>query len=148
MDIQLQTEIAIQRTVALTFSYLKRSLNFLKVLLHLWSHWELKILIRTLEARVIIPILEKLVGGYSTPHCVTVIGHRIWCWLSVAFLCWVSLCVCLVAQLCPTLCNPMIWSPPGSSVHGICQARLLEWVVMPPAFYFRVHFSCSSQDRC
>ena len=31
-----------------------------------------------------------------------------------------------VAQLCPTLCDPMDCSPPGSSVHGICQARGLE----------------------
>ena len=34
-------------------------------------------------------------------------------------------------QLCPTLCDPMDYSPPGSSVHGILQARLLEWVAMP-----------------
>ena len=34
-------------------------------------------------------------------------------------------------QSCPTLCDPMDSSPPGSSVHGILQARLLEWVVMP-----------------
>ena len=32
-----------------------------------------------------------------------------------------------VAQLCPTLRNPMDCSPPGSSVHGIFQARVLEW---------------------
>ena len=32
---------------------------------------------------------------------------------------------------CPTLCNPMDNSLPGSSVHGILQARILEWVVMP-----------------
>ena len=44
---------------------------------------------------------------------------------------FVMLCVCLVAQLCPTLCNPMDCSPPGSSVHGILQARILEWVAMP-----------------
>ena len=37
----------------------------------------------------------------------------------------------LVAQSCPTLCNPMACSPPGSSVHGIIQARILEWVAMP-----------------
>ena len=30
-------------------------------------------------------------------------------------------------QLCPTLCDPMDCSPPGSSVHGIFQARVLEW---------------------
>ena len=40
----------------------------------------------------------------------------------------VCVCVCvLVAQLCPTLCNPMDCSSPGSSVHGILQARVLEW---------------------
>ena len=33
-----------------------------------------------------------------------------------------------VAQLCLTLCDPMNCSPPGSSVHGILQARILEWV--------------------
>ena len=31
-------------------------------------------------------------------------------------------------QLCSTLCDPMNCSPPGSSVHGIFQARILEWV--------------------
>ena len=34
----------------------------------------------------------------------------------------------LVAQLCPTLCNIVDCSPPGSSVHGILQAIILEWV--------------------
>ena len=37
----------------------------------------------------------------------------------------------LVAQSCPSLCDPMDCSPPGSSVHGILQARVLEWVAMP-----------------
>ena len=34
-------------------------------------------------------------------------------------------------QSCLTLCNPMECSPPGSSVHGILQTRLVEWVAMP-----------------
>ena len=34
-------------------------------------------------------------------------------------------------QLCLTLCNPMDLSLPGSSVHGISQAIILEWVAMP-----------------
>ena len=34
-------------------------------------------------------------------------------------------------QSCPALCDPMDCSPPGSSVHGILQARRLEWVAMP-----------------
>ena len=33
-------------------------------------------------------------------------------------------------QLCPTLCNPTDGSPPGSSVPGILQARILEWVAI------------------
>ena len=39
--------------------------------------------------------------------------------------------LCLVSQSCPTLCNPMNCGPPGSYVHGILQARILEWVAMP-----------------
>ena len=35
-----------------------------------------------------------------------------------------------VAQLCPTLCDPMDCSPPVSSVHGIFQARVVEWVAI------------------
>ena len=38
------------------------------------------------------------------------------------------MCVCLVTQLCPTVCNPLDYSPPGFSIHGIFQARILEWV--------------------
>ena len=37
----------------------------------------------------------------------------------------------LITQSCPTLCYPMDCSPPSSSVHGILQARILEWVHMP-----------------
>ena len=36
----------------------------------------------------------------------------------------------LVAQSCLTLCDPMDCSPPGSSVHGISQTRILEWVAI------------------
>ena len=35
-----------------------------------------------------------------------------------------------VTQLCPTLCDPVECSPPASSVHGILQARILEWVAI------------------
>ena len=37
----------------------------------------------------------------------------------------------LVAQACPTLCNPMDCSPPGPSVHEILQTRILEWAAIP-----------------
>ena len=42
------------------------------------------------------------------------------------------MCVCVSTQWCLTLCNPMDQHPPGSSVHGTFQARILEWV----AIYF------------
>ena len=48
--------------------------------------------------------------------------------------------LCLVAQSCPTLCDSMNCSLPGSSVHGILQARTLEWDAMPSS-------SGSSQPR-
>ena len=43
----------------------------------------------------------------------------------------VTCAVRFVAQSCPTLCDHMHCSPPGSSVHGILQARILQWVAMP-----------------
>ena len=58
-----------------------------------------------------------------------------WCWedrvLSKSTqLLQIWCAVCLVAQLCLTLCDPMDYSPPGSSVHEILQTRILEWVAM------------------
>ena len=49
-----------------------------------------------------------------------------------------------VAQLCPTLCDPIDCSLPGSSVHGIPQARILEWVAIPFSrvyglYYVEIH---------
>ena len=41
-------------------------------------------------------------------------------------------CMCAMSiQSCLTLCQPMDYNPPGSSVHGILQARILEWVAIP-----------------
>ena len=42
------------------------------------------------------------------------------------------ICVCAysVPQSCPTLCNPMGYNPSGSTVHGILQERILEWVAI------------------
>ena len=37
----------------------------------------------------------------------------------------------LVAQSCPTLCDPIDCGPPGSSVSGILQTGILEWVAIP-----------------
>ena len=43
-----------------------------------------------------------------------------------------------VAQSCPTLSDPLDCSPPGSSIHGIFQARVLEWVPLPSPM--RIHY--------
>ena len=58
-------------------------------------------------------------------------------------------CWCSVAQLCPTLCNSMDCSPPGSSVCGIFQAKILEWVGISfsRGSYWprdRTHVSCTA----
>ena len=55
-------------------------------------------------------------------------------------------------QSCPTLCDPVDGSPPGSSIHGILQARVLEWGAI--AFSVRnvyvlgkEHFPCPKQKQ-
>ena len=42
-----------------------------------------------------------------------------------------NVCCAELLPLCPALCDPMNCRPPGSSVRGILQARVLEWVAMP-----------------
>ena len=55
------------------------------------------------------------------------------------------MCVCAkLLQLCLTLCNPILCSFPGSSVHGILQARILEWVAIP---FSRGEGSSRPRDR-
>ena len=63
-----------------------------------------------------------------------------WIELCVSLIgCTVCVCVCVcvracthakLLQLCPTLCHAMDCSPPDSSVHGILQARMVEWVAI------------------
>ena len=61
-------------------------------------------------------------GEVLTPQCDCVFGDRA----------LRGNCVCvLAAQSCPILCDPMDCRPPGSSVHGILQARILECAAMP-----------------
>ena len=60
-------------------------------------------------------------------------------------------CACSVDQSCPILCNLMDCSPPGTSVNGIFQARILEWVVISYSRGFSqprdwTHVSCTG--RC
>ena len=53
----------------------------------------------------------------------------------------------MCAQSCPTLCDSMDCSPPGSSFHGIFQARVLEWAAISSSRgtsqpWYQTHFSC------
>ena len=54
-------------------------------------------------------------------------------------------CCGLVAQSCLTLCNPRDCNPLGSSVHGILQARILEWVAI---FFSRGIFPTQGSNPC
>ena len=70
--------------------------------------------------------MDKMVSGFS--------GALLSCTPFVENIYFIIDCcsvLCLVTQSCPTLCNPMDCSLPGSSVRGILQARILEWVAMP-----------------
>ena len=76
----------------------------------------------------LVPTLEPL---YWCPLCLECIYISSWHgWL----LCFIHVCLCESLELCPTLRDSMGSSPPGSSVHGILQARILEWVAIS---YFR-----------
>ena len=65
------------------------------------------------------------------------------CILSPCLFIFYAECVCAkLLQSCPVLCIPMDCSPPGSSVHGILQAGILEWVAIPSS-----KGSSQSRDR-
>ena len=79
---------------------------------------------------------QRSLGGYSLWGCR--VGHD---WAANTFTCKIyhinhsemsscEVCLCEVSQSRPTLCDPMDCSLPGSSVHGIFQARTIEWVAI------------------
>ena len=81
--------------------------------------------VRALGARPTSPctplILRLWVGAYSTVLLRCSRGKAV----------GVFVCACTVTQLCQTPCHPMACRLPFSSVHGILQARILEWVAIP-----------------
>ena len=83
-------------------------------------------------------------GRFTNKDCVA--NEWRWCVEASIRTCRKERC-CLVAKSCPTVCDPMDYSPPGSSVHGIFQARMLECIAIPfsrGSFCFRdgTHISC------
>ena len=86
-------------------------------------------------------------------HCTGLCGilgisiSHIWCDTERGLLCFILFSCCLLAKSCPTVCDPVDCSPPGSSVHGILQARILEWIAMSFSRGFswprdQTHISC------
>ena len=69
--------------------------------------------------------ITTLVTISQTMDCILFFKKSFSLWSSV----WI--CSMLVSQSCPTLCDLVYRSLPGSSVYGILQARVLEWVVTP-----------------
>ena len=85
------------------------------------------------ETLLQIPILPLF--GYRNFGNLHFLHLGVLIWLEWSFLCgaWSTMLMsscCLVAQSCLTLWDPMDCGPPGSSVHGILQARILGWVVI------------------
>ena len=74
--------------------------------------------------KIVLAKLQKIIGGHfiqgSLENQYTVFVYSVYQY---------NVCV-LLFQLCPTLCTPMDHGPPGSSVHGILQVRILEWVAI------------------
>ena len=73
-------------------------------------------------------LLEGLYLGNECPNVLSVVCSIYLCiWYIKSALCVRAKSL----QLCPTLCDPINYSPPGSSDHGILQTRIVKWVTMP-----------------
>ena len=84
-----------------------------------WDYWKLKQRTKYISVWKIWKMLFYAINQPQMAICE--------CAMPPLFLC----VLCLVTQSCLTLCDPMDCSSPGSSVHGILQARILEWVAYP-----------------
>ena len=87
------------------------------------------------------PSIDAQQREKSLNQCCCVLAKGTFQWAGIWSVCfrildWVCVCVCVCVcakslQSCLTLCDPMDYSPTGSFIHGIFQARTLEWVAMP-----------------
>ena len=94
------------------------------------------------------PILAATLGNAKSRHCKQArkpTGQNHLYVPSTQHTAWPqSCCCCVLAQSCLILCDPMACSPPGSSVGGIFQARILEWIVIS---FSRGSFQSRDQTR-
>ena len=82
------------------------------------SHWGGKKFKSSPKNKALLPSFQETAGVSTRAHML----KRKWkSWFLFA---------CIVTQVCLTLSDPMDCSPPGSSLHGIFQARILEWVAI------------------
>ena len=124
-----------------------------------WSHWSSPLSDISSASRISLPALQVrqhrldspaanwwnckeqrwAIPMGSCPNCRFMRKINDYC--SFKLLCFGMICYAVRAackqaklyQSCPTLCNPVNCSSPGSSVRGILQAKILEWVSMPPS---------------
>ena len=91
-------------------------------------------------------VLSHIGNGTAVPFCMSDWGYQnltSFSHLQVTVFIWKPECVCVkLLRSYPTLCYPMGCRSPGSSVHGVSQARILEWVALPSS-----RESSPSRDR-
>ena len=146
----------------ISYFFLLKWIKFLKVVLGPQQNWEKndKIVIYLLFPHSTISLTVNIstskfcytraISCDPTLMFITTLHSLNWSSLTVVY--FVCACVCVQSlQSCLTLCNPMDYSPPGSSAHGILQARILEWIAMPSSRGFsqprdRTHMSYVSYN--
>ena len=101
-------------------------LGSLKFMFVVWEGMVVAVFMHSLTAKLNICVY---LWAHSPPLCFPVYICYV-CMFSMSHTHMVCIYICSVLQLCPTLCNPMDWSPPGSSLHEIFWARILEWVAI------------------
>ena len=84
------------------------------------SNWVLEIRVKPVLSQTLPVLLKHLFKYLIQNHLINYSINSLWRWKVKV----------LVTQSCPTLYDPMDCSPPGSSVHRILQARILEWVAI------------------
>ena len=95
-----------------------------------------------LKARILEGVALPFSRGLFQPRDRTQVSHI----TGRFFTSWATRKESEVAQLCPTLCDPMDCSSPGSSIHGIFWARILEWVAISFSRGSKCLFVSSSED--
>ena len=91
-----------------------------------WTFWPTQYLIPGFVCSHFFEVSSQNFGSLCHGYSPVIIPSTFSTWWK-----FIHVCTCLFAHLCPTLGDSMDCSPPGSSVHGILQARILEWVAMP-----------------